>query len=112
MFSIQGFRDLQEIHESRETLIYRGIREVDHSAVVLKLLRNPYPTPDEVTLPYISPAQTGRTNRLLDYRTDFLLPGPQPGGAGARARQGQRVLRGAAPLPRGNAAGSRPAGLT
>src|SRR5262249_52013062 len=27
------------------------------------------------TLPYLSPEQTGRTNRLLDYRTDFYSLG-------------------------------------
>src|SRR4051794_35462283 len=29
----------------------------------------------EGTLPYISPEQTGRINRLLDYRTDFYSLG-------------------------------------
>ncbi|WP_322744850.1 protein kinase domain-containing protein [[Phormidium] sp. LEGE 05292] len=29
----------------------------------------------EGTLPYLSPEQTGRMNRLLDYRTDFYSLG-------------------------------------
>ena len=48
MLSIQGFVQLREIYRGEDSVLYRGIRELDQSPVVLKLLSNQYPSQDEV----------------------------------------------------------------
>ena len=44
LVSIPGYQVSQEIYNSSKTLVYRGYREIDQKPVVLKLLKNPYPS--------------------------------------------------------------------
>jgi len=48
MVEIQGFHNLAEIYEGNKAIVYRGQRQSDGQAVVLKLLRQEYPTLEEV----------------------------------------------------------------
>jgi len=49
MMIIPGYQILAQIYESTNSLIYRGIREKDHQSVILKVLKEDYPTPNELT---------------------------------------------------------------
>ncbi|WP_414624883.1 protein kinase domain-containing protein [Calothrix sp. CCY 0018] len=49
LFTISGYRIIEQIHLSNQTVIYRGIREKDYKPVVIKLMRNEYPTSQEIT---------------------------------------------------------------
>jgi serine/threonine protein kinase len=48
MSSIPGYRNLCLIYESANSLVYRGVREGDDEAVILKVLKEDYPTPEEL----------------------------------------------------------------
>ncbi len=48
MHNIPGYRIEEQIYEGDNSLIYRGIREGDHAPVVLKMLRDEYPRPEEI----------------------------------------------------------------
>ncbi len=45
---ISGYRIIEQIHLSNQTIIYRGVREKDRKPVVIKLMREEYPTPQEI----------------------------------------------------------------
>ena len=49
MFKIEGYQILDSIYESANSIVYRGIREQDNQAVILKILRQDYPTPQQRT---------------------------------------------------------------
>jgi predicted ATPase/signal transduction histidine kinase/GAF domain-containing protein/tRNA A-37 threonylcarbamoyl transferase component Bud32 len=46
MLAISGFLINSKIHESYNSLVYRGIRQQDNRPVVLKILKSAYPTPE------------------------------------------------------------------
>ncbi len=46
--SLPGYRPLTQLYESAKTLVYRGQRLEDGQSVVLKILRQDYPTPQEI----------------------------------------------------------------
>ena len=48
MISLAGIAVKAKIDESSHSLIYRGIREEDHQPVILKVLKQDYPTPQEL----------------------------------------------------------------
>ncbi|MBW4617355.1 MAG: AAA family ATPase [Desmonostoc vinosum HA7617-LM4] len=48
MFSIPGYRLTEELYNGSRTLVYRGYREIDSLKVVIKLLKNPYPSFSEL----------------------------------------------------------------
>ncbi|MEQ9666899.1 AAA family ATPase [Coleofasciculus sp. G2-EDA-02] len=48
MVTVAGCRILDQIYESRNSLVYRGIRESDQQSVILKVLKQDYPTPAEI----------------------------------------------------------------
>jgi predicted ATPase/signal transduction histidine kinase len=48
MVSIPGYRISEEIYNGLRTLVYRGYRETDSLPVVIKLLKNPYPSFSEL----------------------------------------------------------------
>jgi len=48
MVIVAGCRILDQIYESRNSLVYRGIRESDQQSVILKVLKQDYPTPAEI----------------------------------------------------------------
>ncbi|WP_242715538.1 AAA family ATPase [Microcoleus vaginatus] len=49
MIKLRGIKVLAPIYESANSVVYRGIREQDHKAVILKVLKQDYPTPSELT---------------------------------------------------------------
>ncbi len=49
MISLAGITVKAQIDESSDSLIYRGIREQDNQPVILKVLKQEYPTPQELT---------------------------------------------------------------
>lgn len=49
MLSLPGYRISSKIYESANSLVYRGIRELDLQPLVFKVLKQNYPTPDELT---------------------------------------------------------------
>ncbi|MBD2493498.1 ATP-binding sensor histidine kinase [Nostoc sp. FACHB-280] len=48
MLSIPGYQLNEEIYHGSRTIVYRAIREVDSISVVIKLLKNPYPSFSEL----------------------------------------------------------------
>ncbi len=46
--AIAGYQILAQIYESANSLVYRGIREQDNQQVILKVLQENYPTPQEL----------------------------------------------------------------
>jgi predicted ATPase/signal transduction histidine kinase/tRNA A-37 threonylcarbamoyl transferase component Bud32 len=48
MSSIPGYCSLCQIYESANSLVYRGLREQDGEAVILKVLKEDYPTLEEL----------------------------------------------------------------
>ncbi|MFN6460750.1 MAG: AAA family ATPase [Nostoc sp. DedVER02] len=48
--SIPGYRISQKLYNGSRTLVYRGYREIDSLPVVIKLLKNPYPSFSELLL--------------------------------------------------------------
>ncbi|NHC37347.1 PAS domain S-box protein [Scytonema millei] len=49
MIALPGVAILSKIYESSASLVYRGIREQDERAIVVKLLKQNYPSPQELT---------------------------------------------------------------
>jgi len=48
MIEINGYEILTQIYESANSTVYRGIRQQDNQAVILKFLKEDYPTPSEL----------------------------------------------------------------
>ncbi|GAB1537951.1 hypothetical protein NUACC21_06060 [Scytonema sp. NUACC21] len=48
IFAILGYCITQQIYSGSKTLVYQGIREKDQQLVILKLMRNEYPTYHEI----------------------------------------------------------------
>ncbi|MGB3402692.1 MAG: AAA family ATPase [Microcoleaceae cyanobacterium] len=44
-----GYQIIEPIYESINSLVYRGIRQQDKQAIILKVLKEDYPTPSELT---------------------------------------------------------------
>jgi predicted ATPase/serine phosphatase RsbU (regulator of sigma subunit)/tRNA A-37 threonylcarbamoyl transferase component Bud32 len=49
MFALPHYQILTPIYESANSLVYRAIRETDNQPVILKVLKQDYPTPEELT---------------------------------------------------------------
>ncbi len=49
MVSLSGYQTLKLIYESANSEVYRAIRQQDHQPVILKVLKENYPTPSELT---------------------------------------------------------------
>ncbi|MBD2440274.1 ATP-binding sensor histidine kinase [Nostoc sp. FACHB-110] len=50
LFSIPGYNLTEELYNGSRTLVYRAVRESDSLSVVIKLLKNPYPSFSELLL--------------------------------------------------------------
>ena len=48
MLTISGYLITQELHESNNSLIYRGRRPADNQPVIVKMLKQAYPSPEKV----------------------------------------------------------------
>ncbi|XZO00390.1 MAG: AAA family ATPase [Microcoleus sp.] len=46
---LSGYQILSQIYESTNSIVYRGIRQQDNQPVILKTLKQDYPTPAELT---------------------------------------------------------------
>ncbi|MBD2690576.1 diguanylate cyclase domain-containing protein [Anabaena catenula] len=57
MLNLTGFKVNTQIYESANSLVYRAIRESDNQPVILKVLKQDYPTPQE----------------LVRYRTEYQI---------------------------------------
>ncbi len=49
MITIPDYKIIQQIYESSNSLVYRGLREEDDLPVILKVLKEDYPTPTKLT---------------------------------------------------------------
>lgn len=49
MYPFPGYQVLTQLYESANSLVYRAIREQDNQTVILKILKQDYPTPTELT---------------------------------------------------------------
>jgi serine/threonine protein kinase len=49
MITLPGYQILAQIYESANSLVYKGIREQDNQSVILKALKQDYPTQNEIT---------------------------------------------------------------
>uniref|UniRef100_A0A0C1R2B3 Protein kinase domain-containing protein n=1 Tax=Tolypothrix bouteillei VB521301 TaxID=1479485 RepID=A0A0C1R2B3_9CYAN len=49
MIALAGVAIQSKIYESSASLVYRGIREQDRRAIVVKMLKQDYPSPQELT---------------------------------------------------------------
>jgi serine/threonine protein kinase len=66
--SIPGYRISEELYNGSRTLVYRGYRKTDELPVVIKLLKNPYPSFSELL--WFRNQYT-----IVDYRADFYSLG-------------------------------------
>ncbi|MEH1780385.1 MAG: ATP-binding sensor histidine kinase [Nostoc sp.] len=57
LVSIPGYQVSEQLYNGSRTLVYRGFRETDSLPVVIKLLKNPYPT----------------FNELLSFRNQYTI---------------------------------------
>ncbi len=48
MIAISGYQFGDLIHESANSLIYQGHRQTDNQSVILKVLKSPYPSPEQI----------------------------------------------------------------
>jgi diguanylate cyclase (GGDEF)-like protein/PAS domain S-box-containing protein len=49
MLTLPHYKIHTQIYESANSIVYRGIRKIDNQAVILKILKQDYPTPEELT---------------------------------------------------------------
>jgi len=48
MLNLSGYQILTHLYESANSIVYRGIRAADNQAVIIKVLKQDYPTPAEL----------------------------------------------------------------
>ncbi|WP_373525603.1 AAA family ATPase [Nostoc sp.] len=48
MLTLSGYKIIDQIYDSSNSLIYRGYREADEQPVILKTLRDTYPSPERI----------------------------------------------------------------
>ncbi|MEH2034715.1 MAG: AAA family ATPase [Nostoc sp.] len=81
LYSFPGYRITEQIYSGSKTLVYRGIREEDKKSVILKLMRNEYPTFAEIAQfrnQYIITKNLDipgivKTYSLENYRNSYVL---------------------------------------
>ncbi|MEH1821250.1 MAG: AAA family ATPase [Nostoc sp.] len=81
LYSFPGYRITEQLYSGSKTLVYRGIREEDKKSVVLKLMRNEYPTFVEIAQfrnQYIITKNLDipgivKTYSLENYRNSYVL---------------------------------------
>ena len=49
MINIPNYQITQQIYESANSKVYRALRDEDNQTVILKVLKENYPTPAELT---------------------------------------------------------------
>ncbi|MEH1865678.1 MAG: AAA family ATPase [Nostoc sp.] len=81
LYAFPGYHITEQIYSGSKTLVYRGIREQDQKPVVLKLMRNEYPTFAEIAQfrnQYIITKNLDipgilKTYSLESYRNSYIL---------------------------------------
>jgi predicted ATPase/signal transduction histidine kinase len=81
LYAFPGYRLTEQIYLGSKTLVYRGVREQDQKSVVLKLMRNEYPTFAEIAQfrnQYIIAKNLDlpgvvKTYSLESYRNSYVL---------------------------------------
>jgi serine/threonine protein kinase len=48
MISLSGYQITEQLHESANSLVYRGCRQEDRQSLILKMLKQAYPPPEEI----------------------------------------------------------------
>ncbi|NEO17319.1 serine/threonine-protein kinase, partial [Moorena sp. SIO3E8] len=48
MRDLSGYQVTEKLHESTNSLVYRGHRRTDHQPVILKMLKQAYPSPESI----------------------------------------------------------------
>ncbi|OCQ89788.1 serine/threonine protein kinase [Nostoc sp. MBR 210] len=74
MVSIPGYQVTEELYNGSRTLVYRGYREADSLKVVIKLLKNPYPSFEELVQFRNQYTVTKNLNSPLIIQTHSLEP--------------------------------------
>ncbi|MEH2328440.1 ATP-binding sensor histidine kinase [Nostoc sp.] len=72
--SIPGYQISEELYNGSRTLVYRGYRETDSLRVVIKLLKNPYPSFSELLLFRNQYTIAKNLNSPLIIQTYYLEP--------------------------------------
>ena len=49
MITINGYQVNTKIYESSNSIVYQGIRDNDHQSVIIKVLKEDYPSESELT---------------------------------------------------------------
>ena len=49
MLTLPNYQIGTQIYESANSIVYRGVRTEDNQPVILKILKEDYPTPEELT---------------------------------------------------------------
>ncbi|MDM8558846.1 SpoIIE family protein phosphatase [Candidatus Parabeggiatoa sp. HSG14] len=49
MINFPNYQIIKQIYESNNSLVYQGVRNEDNQSVILKVLKEDYPTPEELT---------------------------------------------------------------
>ena len=49
MTNIPNYQITKQIYESANSLVYRGLRDEDNQPIILKVLKEDYPLPEELT---------------------------------------------------------------
>ncbi len=81
LITIDGYQINEQIYESSNSQVYRGVRLVDNQAVILKLLQGEYPTPQQLTnyrqefemTRSLAVAGVVKMYELLEYRNSWVM---------------------------------------
>ncbi|MEH2374266.1 ATP-binding sensor histidine kinase [Nostoc sp.] len=81
LYTFPGYRITEQIYLGSKTLVYRGIREQDQKSVVLKFMRNEYPTFAEIAqfrnqyiiIKNLDLPGIVKTYSLENYRNSYIL---------------------------------------
>ena len=49
MLTLPNYQISTQIYESANSLVYRGVRKKDNNPIILKVLKEDYPSPEELT---------------------------------------------------------------
>jgi len=49
MINIPNYKIIKQIYDSAHSLVYRALRNKDNQPVILKMLKEDYPSPEELT---------------------------------------------------------------
>ena len=71
MISVSGYRMVAEIHESVNSIAFQAVREADGESVIIKVLKDEYPSPHEI-VKYKREYEISQTLRTLSCIAQVL----------------------------------------